>query len=162
MKATAALDSPRGALLDGPYSAAIDRPGGALRDRYRTLFDYALRYGHDRIDGGFFCAGPLNATADNRIKVWWIQAEALLSALNMFRVTRDPPYRDVFLQTLRWIAVHQVDWKTGEWFELIDENGKASGAKAGAWKTAYHNGRAVLECLKILREVEAEAVANVS
>jgi len=43
-----------------------------------------------------------------------------------------------------------ADWDGGDWFASISEDGVPSGDKAGSWKSPYHNGRAMIECLDIL------------
>jgi cellobiose epimerase len=138
-------------LQDACQAAAI--PDALLGDLYRTLFQTSLRLGFDSEKGGFFDSGPFGAPADRKQKVWWVQAEALVSALRMYRLTGDRAYYDVFARTLDWIDKSQVDWKHGDWHEEISPDGAPRGAKAGPWKSAYHNGRAILECLKMLEEM---------
>ncbi len=121
-----------------------------LSDLYRSLFKYALQYGLDRKNGGFYNSGFFNSPADQREKIWWVQAESLVAALEMYRLTREQIYSDCFSLVLDWIVNHQVDWKHGDWYEKVDEEGKASGVKAGPWKGPYHNGRAMLRCLDLL------------
>jgi cellobiose epimerase len=132
---------------------AAGLPDAPLLGLYRTLVDYALEHGYDRQAGGFFDSGPLGQAADRLDKVWWVQAEALVALLNMYSLTGEQPYADAFLQTLSWVEDHQTDWKNGDWFATI-ESGQAAGAKAGPWKSPYHNGRAVIECLEILQRIE--------
>ena len=122
-----------------------------LLDLYRALFDYALKYGYDEDQGGFFYYGAFNQPAQNREKSWWVQSEACVSALYMYRLTHDARYLRVFEKTYDWIEKHQVDWKNGEWFDTIMPDGTPSGDKAQIWKSGYHNGRAMMECLKILK-----------
>jgi mannobiose 2-epimerase len=129
---------------------AAGTSNGPLVDLYRTLFDYSLRYGYDSGSGGFYDSGPINSPADRRQKVWWVQAECMVSALDMYYLTRDALYFDCFAKTLDWITKHQIDWENGDWFSSISESGEASGSKAGAWKSPYHNGRAVIRCLELL------------
>ena len=121
-----------------------------LLDLYRTLFNYALQYGFDRKDGGFYDSGFFNSPADQREKIWWVQAESLVAALEMYRLTREQLYWDCFSLVLDWIVQHQVDWQHGDWHETIDCNGRPSGMKAGPWKGPYHNARAMLRCLELL------------
>jgi mannobiose 2-epimerase len=120
-----------------------------LLDLFRKLFEYALHHGFDWRNGGFYASGPLNAPADRREKVWWVQAEGLVAALQMYRLTGETVYWNCFLQTLDWIVKHQVDWEHGDWHERVAPDGTPTGMKAGPWKSAYHNGRAMLECLKL-------------
>jgi mannobiose 2-epimerase len=137
-------------LMQATGSASVS--DGPLLDLYVTLFGYALDYGYDREQGGFFYTGGFGTPAGDRRKSWWVQAEGLVSALRMYRRTGDPIYRTVFEQTLDWIVKHQVDWKHGEWFSWIGTDGRPSGMKADPWKGPYHDGRAVLECLRLLAE----------
>jgi len=126
-----------------------NQPNPLLLDLYRTVFGYAVRYGFDRRAGGFYTEGRPRRAADRREKVWWVQAEALLSALHMYVLTRERTYFECFRQTLGWISARQVDWENKEWFAEVD-GGTARGNKAGAWKDPYHNGRAMIECLALL------------
>ena len=82
-------------------------------------------------------------------RVWWVQAEALLSVLTLYRATREPAYLAVFEMTLGWIEKAQVDWQGGEWHREIDADGQPRGAKFDRWKCPYHNGRAILESLDL-------------
>ena len=137
----------------------VDLPNDPLLGLYRSLFDYALLYGFDQGAGGFYHAGPFNGVADQRGKIWWVQAECLVSALWMYDLTSEKMYFDCFLRTLDWIMKCQVDWKGGDWHMRISEAGKPSGDKTGTWKSPYHNGRAMLQCLEWL-SVNDPSVAN--
>ena len=129
---------------------AVGISNAPLLDLYRTLFEYTLRYGYDQNEGGFFDTGPFNMLADRRGKIWWVQAEGLVSALAMYQLTREDIYLNCFSKTLDWIEKQQVDWENGDWFAQVAEEGKPSGGKAGPWKSPYHNGRAMIECLERL------------
>ena len=122
-----------------------------LLDLYRVLFDYSLKYGYDAEKGGFFESGFFNKPADRRGKVWWVEAEALVSALYMYRLTQEPKYLEVFEKTYQFIEQYQTDWKYGEWHATITPEGRPQGDKAHIWKAGYHNGRAMIECLEMLR-----------
>jgi mannobiose 2-epimerase len=123
-----------------------------LLDLYRTLFNYSLKYGYDSAKGGFYDSGPFNQPADRRTKVWWVQSEAVVSALYMHRLTEDPKYLSIFEKTCDFIEKNMVDWENGEWHANITPEGKSQGDKANAWKACYHNGRAMIECLEILKQ----------
>jgi mannobiose 2-epimerase len=130
---------------------ALGLPIAPQEDLFRTLFANAVTHGYDRQLGGFFDSGPLGADADRRGKTWWVQAEALVSALTMYKLTGDAQYADVFRGTWRFVNERQTDWTTGEWFESVAPDGTAGGDKAHRWKAGYHDGRALLECLRLLR-----------
>ncbi len=135
-------------LIDSCKAVGISN--SAFLDLYHTLFGYSLQYGYDSKNGGFYDSGAFRAQADRRDKVWWVQAEGLVSALKMYQLTGESVYANCYLQTLEWIVNKQVDWENGDWFSTISEDGKPSGDKAGLWKSPYHNGRAILECLEII------------
>jgi mannobiose 2-epimerase len=135
-------------LMDACDAAGI-RPA-LLADLWRTLFATSRRLGFDEEAGGFFDSGPFGAPADRRGKVWWVQAEGLVAALRMHRLDGDRESWRTFARTLDWIEKRQVDGKGGEWHAEISAAGVAGGQKAGPWKSAYHDGRALLECLEML------------
>jgi mannobiose 2-epimerase len=130
-------------------------PGSALLPFFRAQFGYALRYGFDRHAGGFYHTGVIGRRANHREKIWWVQAESLISALCMYELTREKLYFECFHQTLDWIASYQADWEHGEWHARISKTLQPSGDKAGLWKSPYHNGRAMLECLEMLPGIAA-------
>jgi mannobiose 2-epimerase len=134
---------------------ATGMPAGILLPLYRALFDYALQYGFDRSNGGFYHSGIINAAADRREKVWWVQAESLVCALRLHELTQEKPYLDCFRRILDWIVKHQADWEGGDWHEIVMEDFSIAGHKAYHWKSPYHNGRAMLLCLELLSRMTA-------
>jgi mannose/cellobiose epimerase-like protein (N-acyl-D-glucosamine 2-epimerase family) len=133
----------------------LGRPNTLLLDLYRCLFEYSVRFGWDRRRGGYYESGPLYQSADRRSKIWWVQAEALLAAMQMYRLTGERFYFDCASRTLDWIVGHQVDWQSGEWHHQINQRGVPQEDKASAWKDPYHNGRAVLDSLELLSQITA-------
>ena len=136
-------------LMDACEAARVSN--SPFIDLYRTLYDYSLKYGYDETNGGFYDSGPFNKPADRRQKVWWVQSEAIVSALYMNRMTKDPKYLSVFEKTSGFIEKNMVDWQVGEWHANITTDGTPQGSKASPWKAGYHNGRAMIECLEILK-----------
>jgi mannobiose 2-epimerase len=132
---------------------ALGLPQAPVTDLYRALFDNALTYGYDAANGGFYTSGLLGKAADRKEKVWWVQAEGLVAALSLYRLTGDERYRQAYLGTLRWIESRQADWQHGDWHETVLPDGRPVGLKAAAWKGPYHNGRAVLRSIEILTEM---------
>ena len=137
-------------LIDACNAAGVSNY--PLLDLYKALFDYSLKYGYDQVNGGFYDSGPFNKPADRVAKVWWVQAEALVSPLYMYKLTQDAKYLSVFEKTYDYIEKNMVDWQHGEWHANITPEGNKQGDKANAWKAGYHNGRAMIECLTILRQ----------
>ena len=125
-------------------------------DLFRELFDYSLKYGWDAQHGGFWYSGWFRQPADNRVKSWWVQSEVLVSALMMYRLTGDSRYWEVFEKTWDFTQKHHIDWKNGEWQASVNEKLQASGDKAGPWKAGYHNGRAMIEGIALLKQISKE------
>lgn len=132
----------------------LGRSSYPLLDLFRSLWAYSLRYGYDEKSGGFYDSGDPNQPASKRSKVWWVQAEALVSALTMFELTEDQRYLGIFEQTWNFVRHSMIDTKHGEWHGDVSETGVPSGGKGHNWKSAYHNGRAMIECLQILQRLE--------
>ena len=130
---------------------ALGQSASPLRDLFNQLFAYSLANGYDQANGGFYDSGPLGQPADRRDKVWWVQAEALVSALTMYRLTGDPQYAQVYLKTWAFTDTVQTDWTAGEWHPTVTPDGRGTGEKANRWKAGYHNGRAMLEALRLLK-----------
>jgi mannobiose 2-epimerase len=133
---------------------AADETLGRAPDRrldlYVRLFEHGHRCGEDA-NGGFWAGGPPDRPADDRRKVWWVQAEVMLGALELYRLTGETVCAELFLRTLEWVRRWQVDWQAGEWHAEI-AGGRAYGLKAGPWKGPYHNGRVLIRSLDLLGE----------
>jgi mannobiose 2-epimerase len=118
---------------------------------FAEMFAYSMKYGFDHVQGGFFYSGPFKQAATNRRKEWWTEAEALVAALWMHRLTGQAQYLDVFAKTWEFVEKHMIDWEHGEWYATVTPEGRVTGAKASIWKAGYHNGRAMIECLEVFK-----------
>lgn len=136
-------------LADAADAAGL--PVAPYVDLFRENFAYSTKYGWDELNGGFWYTGWFRQPASGRAKSWWVQSEALVSALTMYKLTRDQQYLDVFEKTWKFIDKYQVDHKSGEWWESVDDQLKPSGNKGHAWKAGYHNGRAMIEAIALIR-----------
>ncbi|MFB6113656.1 MAG: AGE family epimerase/isomerase [Halodesulfurarchaeum sp.] len=137
-------------------AAACDSLGLApslFVDLFETLWDYSLEYGYDDEDGGVYFYGGFEEPASFRIKAWWVQAEALTSAIKTYRLTGDSRYLDVFTALWDFIEEYQVDDVHGEWHSGVDEDGSPLGRKGAVYKAAYHNGRALIESIAELKQL---------
>lgn len=136
-------------LMEAAKAAGVsDAP---LHDLYQVNWAYCLQHGWDAAQGAFCDSGLPGQSADRRQKVWWVQAEVLVSALRMYRLTGGARYREVFEKTWAFVESKLIDWKTGEWHAEVTADGQPRGDKAQMWKAGYHNGRALVECLAELR-----------
>ncbi len=136
------------ALMGACQVAGVDN--APLAQSYLELFNYAARYGYDKTEGGFFVSGPLGQEADERDKVWWVQAEAMTAALQFYRFTGDRIFLTIFEQILSGIVQFQADWESGDWHWRVGTDGGSGGIKVGPWKGPFRNGRVVLQCLEII------------
>jgi mannobiose 2-epimerase len=131
-----------------------------LRDWAEALCAYSLKYGFDRQHGGFYYTGPLGQPSDDTKKEWWVQAEALVSMLEMYRLTGKREYYDAFKQTLDFVEKHQVA-REGSWWATRAADGSPKGdQRSSPWHGAYHNGRAMLLCARLLEGLAESAATN--
>lgn len=121
----------------------------------RALIDHTLDYGYDPRFGAFINLGSQAGEPIDTNKVWWVQAEALLGLIRGRELpgAPDTAYLDFATKTWSWIRTKQIDSEYGGWFDNLTESGEiiGSGKKGHAWKTAYHDGRALLFGARILR-----------
>ncbi len=120
-----------------------------------SLAAYSLKYGFDSEHGGFFYTGPLGGNAEDTKKEWWVQAEALVGMLDLYRLTGDVRYYRAFKDTLDFIERHQVA-SNGGWWAARNADGSphANESRSSMWQGAYHNGRALLYSAKILSNLK--------
>jgi mannose/cellobiose epimerase-like protein (N-acyl-D-glucosamine 2-epimerase family)/spore germination protein YaaH len=136
---------------------ALGQPATLLRAWAEGLVGYSLRHGYDRTHGGFYYSGPLGKPADDTKKEWWVQAEALVAMLEMFKLTGQREYYDAFARTLDFVEKHQVAPK-GSWWATRKADGSPAGtSRTSMWQGAYHNGRSMLLCARLLDELAAAA-----
>ncbi|QLG48089.1 AGE family epimerase/isomerase [Natrinema halophilum] len=132
---------------------ALDVPVSLYREFFETLWDYSLEYGYDDENGGFYFYGGFDEPASFRVKAWWVQAECMTSALRTYECTGDDRYLDVFAETWDFLDTHQIDREHGEWHSGVDDDLEPVGRKGAVYKAAYHNGRALLECIEALKRL---------
>ena len=124
-----------------------------LRSWAEGLVGYSLQHGFDKTHGGFFYTGPLGRDADDTKKEWWVQAEAMVSMLEMYQLTGRPHYYEAFERTLDFVEKHQVATE-GSWWATRKSDGSPAGpSRTSMWQGAYHNGRSMLLCEKLLEEL---------
>ena len=128
----------------------------------RKLVDHALDWGWDDQHGGFYDKGDVFAAAAyDTTKVWWTQAEgmnALILMHNKFGKTTDR-YQRAFVKQWEFIEKHHLDLDHGGWYGDVTREGRliGDGRKASQWKANYHTGRAMMNVVKALGGVRADA-----
>ncbi len=130
-----------------------------LADRVRPLAvriaEVTLDEGVDA-DGGLFNEGGPDGLT-NTHKEWWPQAEAVVGFLNAYQISGNEALLAAALRTWDFIERRLVDPRNGEWFRGVTREGRVLGTelKVSFWKCPYHNGRAGLEAIRRLREIQA-------
>lgn len=131
----------------------MKQPTPSLHSWAQQLVDHSMHFGYDQKHGGFFMGGKLGLPADDTKKEWWVQAEALVGLLELYRITRAPRYLQAFQQTLDFVEKHQLA-PGGGWYATLDAEGKVkNNTRSNMWQGPYHTGRALLRSAKLLEEL---------
>ncbi|MGJ8678983.1 AGE family epimerase/isomerase [Paraglaciecola sp.] len=99
-----------------------------------------------------------NTQHKNQDSYWWVQAEALVGLLNTYHLTGDKYLFTLCENIWQFIQRFQKDSTAGEWHWLarVEGHENQNSYKAGFWKAPYHNGRAMMEVIKLFDKIQAE------
>jgi len=140
------------------WEAAVAVGDEALKARTREvsldLADAVLAHGVDT-DGAVLYEGTATGPS-NTEKHWWVQAEAVVGFLNAWQLGGKVEHRAAALRAWQFIEAHVIDHEKGEWFAIVDRQGKVlpdypqhrDSGKIGPWKCPYHNARAAMEVMR--------------
>jgi mannobiose 2-epimerase len=126
------------------------------------LTDHTIKFGWDKINGGIFNDGS-HVTPDSVIiidphKSWWAEFEALNTLLLMSqKVPSDQEkYYTLFTKQWEYMDKYLIDHTYGEFYnEGIDTDPQNKYfMKAHAWKASYHSTRGLVNCIRMLDEME--------
>ena len=79
---------------------------------------------------------------------WWVQAEAMLGLIYLYRITPDERYISTALRIWDYTKNHLRDKAHGEWYFRVDELGKSySEDKISMWKAPYHVFRSCINMI---------------
>ncbi len=89
-------------------------------------------------------------------KHWWPQSEAMVGFFNAWELSGDEKYLQYSMECWEFIKQHLIDKENGEWFWGVHEgyNLMEGEDKVGIWKCPYHNGRACMEIMRRIQELE--------
>ena len=133
-------------ICEAAEAVASDDPS------YRELADSLVR----SCESGFLGDGSLayksGADGLDRERHWWVQAEAVVGLLKMYKRTGELRWLERCQQTWQYIKDNLIDANGGDWYwsRLPDGSINYKEDKAGFWKCPYHNGRMCIELMKEL------------
>ena len=133
-----------GLLGDEALSASISRINETMA---KAVFDAAWDHGS--------LANECDRGEKNELRIWWVQAEAVVGLTHLWQKTGEEPYRQAATENYRFILEHVFDHRSGsEWFWAVDKSGRPDPEKpiVEPWKCPYHNGRM---CIEMIRRLEA-------
>lgn len=137
-----------------------------ITDNSRTLeigkkmVDHSLDKGWDDEAGGFYDEGyyfkdESDITIIRDTKNWWAQAEGLNTLLIMADQFPDDDHKyfEKFKKMWKYIDTNLIDHEHGEWYSggLDKEPQQKTALKGHVWKAAYHQYRAMANCVQRLR-----------
>ena len=138
------------------YEAAITIGDESLIGKTQELslkLSTAVLEGLDK-DGGLW----YEKEGDHLIveKHWWPQAEAMVGFYNAWELSGDLAFLEHSINSWVFIKNHLLDKKHGEWFWGVnsDYSPMKGQDKVGLWKCPYHNGRACLEIMKRIHQLQ--------
>lgn len=104
-------------------------------------------------DGGLWYEFDLNENKLIREKHWWPQAEFWLGMHCAYNLTNDEKFLNAVIENLAFTEKYILDRENGEWlWGILEDKSKMNEDKVGIWKCPYHNGRACMELINILKE----------
>lgn len=131
----------------------------------KKMVDHSLEFGWDASTGGFYDAGYyFQESASPEVvkdtKNWWTQAEGLNTLLMMSYLypNDDRRYFDKFVKLWEYTDKYLIDHERGEWYSGgTDKEPEArNGMKGHIWKAAYHQVRALMNCIEHLKKEEVK------
>ncbi|WP_373056532.1 AGE family epimerase/isomerase [Zunongwangia sp. H14] len=151
-------------MLEASHALGIENDSLTLI-KGKKMVDHALKTGWDVNVGGFYDGGYYFNNAEgitivNADKNWWSQAEGLNSLLLMTRYFPEDEmdYYRHFQKLWNYTEAYLMDPKYGGWYEWgLDETPSSEHDRKGhIWKAAYHNFRALTNCMHQLELLQKD------
>lgn len=121
------------------------------------IADVTIAEGMDS-DGAILNEASASTGLTNSGKDWWSQAEAVVGFINAYEITGDAKYVAAASRTWGFIKTHIVNGETGEWHWGTDRTGNVIVQPTlSMWKCPYHNSRAMMESIRRLQQLAANA-----
>ena len=129
-----------GLLGDEALSAHISRINETMA---RAVFTAAWDHGS--------LANECDRGEKNELRIWWVQAEAVVGLTHLWQKTGEEPYRQAAAENYRFILEHVFDHRPGsEWYWAVRDDGTPDNTReiVEPWKCPYHNGRMCMELIR--------------
>ncbi len=144
-------------LLEAEHTLGAGHDG-KTRLVAKKMIDHTLDHGFDKnfsgiVDAGYYYSENAPITILRNDKVWWCQAEGLNALLLFAKLhPEEKRYRQAFLLLWDYVKTYFIDHRYGDWYiHGVDQNpAYRTERKAEAWKTAYHNGRSLMNAADLL------------
>ncbi len=154
-------------MLEASHVLGLEDDIRTLRTA-KKLIDHSIKNGWDKINGGFFDEGYYfdeNGKCEiiKETKNWWAQAEGLNALLLFAKIfPEEKIYYDLFLQQWDYIKNYLIDHENGDWYwgSLEKEPHHMNTPKGSIWKATYHNGRSLMNCIKMLSDENFDIYRN--
>lgn len=136
------------ASLDEPAVTQVLEP--SILKVADVCLEEAMGEHGEMLDGYDFASSSANSE-----RIWWVQAEALIGFLKIYSHTGEQRFLAAAQSQWDFIKKYQIDGRNGEWLWLssLDQHSGPAHYKLGFWKCPYHNGRAMLEAGKVLKNI---------
>jgi len=126
----------------------------------KSMVDHSIKQGWDTKNGGIYDAGYYPSEESEleivkSTKIWWSQAEALNTFIYMDKLYPEDEmnYYNYAVKEWQYIQKYIIDEQYGGWFwSGIDvEPDSKDRPKANIWKATYHNTRALVNAINMLK-----------
>ena len=145
-------------MLEASHALGLEKDEKTLL-MAKKMVDHAMARGWDASKGGFYNEGYYLKPGDeisiiDSSKVWWVQAEGMNSLLLMSRLfPRENRYFKAFRKQWEYIKTWLIDHEHGGWYAngLDSHYGSKKTPKGSIWKVNYHDSRALMNCIRMLK-----------
>ena len=127
------------------------------------MLDWMWEIGWDKKFGGILYFSDVKGLPVQEywhdMKFWWPQNEAIIATLMAYQLTGDEKYAHWYQLIHDWTFSHFPDKEFGEWFGYLHRDGSiSSDLKGNIWKGPFHIPRMLLNCWKILTEIQTSEI----
>jgi mannobiose 2-epimerase len=129
----------------------------------KRMTDHTIHHGWDPETGATYDAGYYFVDDDMTIlskhAQFWVSTESFHTMLVMSELYPGDPmdYYDKFVVTWDYCKKYLIDHENGGWYlyGLNEDPEAVHSDKGGIWKGNYHSARSLINCMKILRQMES-------